>query len=92
MDKEEKPKIDGMEGACRATGIPSIEKSEKEAHLKSVPNPEVSEKAKRRCYTAAYKLRILELADQYTEPGESGALLRREGLYEYLATSEVRGY
>jgi len=81
MNKEEKVKIEGMEGARRATGIPSIEKSQKEGNLKTVPNPEVSEKTRRRRYTAAYKVRILELADQCTEPGRLGALLRREGLY-----------
>jgi transposase-like protein len=34
----------------------------------------------RRRFTAAYKLRILQTADQCS-PGEVGALLRREGLY-----------
>jgi transposase len=42
---------------------------------------EVTEKAKRRQFSAAEKLRILEEADACTKPGEIGALLRREGLY-----------
>ena len=42
---------------------------------------EVTEKAKRRQYSAAYKLKILQEADACTKPGEVGALLRREGLY-----------
>ena len=43
-------------------------------------------KAKRRGFTAAYKLRILREADACTEPGQIGALLRREGLYSsYLS-------
>ncbi len=42
---------------------------------------EVTEKAKRRQYSAAYKLKILQEADACTEAGEVGALLRREGLY-----------
>ena len=46
-----------------------------------VPDPEVPEKAKRRRYSAQYKRRILKEADQCREPGEVGALLRREGLY-----------
>jgi transposase len=46
-----------------------------------VPDPEVRPKAKRRTFTAEYKLRILEEAAQCTAPGERGALLRREGLY-----------
>jgi len=46
-----------------------------------VADPEVSEKARRRRFSAEYKLRILQEADACTEPGEIGALLRREGLY-----------
>ena len=42
---------------------------------------EVTEKAKRRQYSAAYKLKILALAEGCTKSGELGALLRREGLY-----------
>ena len=45
------------------------------------PDPEVSEKARRRRFSAAYKLRVVEAADACSEPGEIGALLRREGLY-----------
>ena len=45
------------------------------------PDPEVSEKAKRRHFSAEYKLRVLEEADACGEPGDIGALLRREGLY-----------
>jgi transposase len=47
----------------------------------SSQSTEVTEKATRRKFTAKYKLRILEEADACTEPGEIGALLRREGLY-----------
>lgn len=47
----------------------------------SLPNPEVTPKAKRRTFSAEYKLRILEEAAVCTRPGERGALLRREGLY-----------
>lgn len=42
---------------------------------------EVSEKAKRRTFTAEYKRRIVKEADACKAPGEVGALLRREGLY-----------
>jgi len=45
------------------------------------PDPEVPEKAKRRRFSAQYKLRILREAEACSEPGEVGALLRREGLY-----------
>jgi transposase-like protein len=44
------------------------------------PNPEVAERARRRQFTAAYKMRILREAE-VCEPGQRGALLRREGLY-----------
>jgi transposase-like protein len=50
-------------------------------------NPEVVEKAKRRRFEAAYKLRVLEEADRCIAPGLLGELLRREGLYSsHLAT------
>ena len=42
---------------------------------------EVSTKAKRRRFTAEYKIRILKEAATCTERGALGALLRREGLY-----------
>ena len=38
-------------------------------------------KAKRRSFTAEYKKKILKEADACSEPGQIGALLRREGLY-----------
>ena len=45
------------------------------------PDPEVAPRAKRRMFTATYKLRILQEADGCNQPGQIGALLRREGLY-----------
>jgi transposase len=48
------------------------------------PNPEVREKAKRRTFTAEYKLRILEEVDRALtakDSGKVGEVLRREGLY-----------
>jgi transposase len=44
-------------------------------------DPEVFEKAARRRFTAEYKRRITLEAEQCQQPGEIGALLRREGLY-----------
>ena len=46
-----------------------------------VPDPELVEQAKRRTFTAKYKLEILAKADACTRPGEVGEVLRREGLY-----------
>lgn len=42
---------------------------------------EVVAKARRRKFSAAYKLAIVEEADHAADPGDIGALLRREGLY-----------
>jgi len=47
----------------------------------SRPDPELAERAQRRRFTAAYKLRILREAATATKPGEIAAMLRREGLY-----------
>jgi hypothetical protein len=44
------------------------------------PDPEVPERARRRRFTAKYKLEILAAYDAAPE-GQKGALLRREGLY-----------
>jgi len=52
-----------------------------------VPDPEVVPRAKRRQFSAKYKLRILTEADQCTQRGEIGALLRREGLYSSHLTT-----
>ncbi len=52
-----------------------------------VPETEVVARPRRRRFTAAYKLRILEEADRCTRPGETGALLRREGLYSSSLTT-----
>jgi transposase len=40
-----------------------------------------SAQPKRRTFTAAYKLAMIEKYDAATEPGAKGALLRGEGLY-----------
>ena len=69
------------EGARRATGDTGARGPE------GAPDPEVTERAKRRRFTAEYKLRILREADACKGDGDLGALLRREGLYSsHLAT------
>ena len=45
------------------------------------PEVEVIPQARRRRFSAAYKLQIVEEAEASTERGDIGALLRREGLY-----------
>jgi transposase len=49
--------------------------------LADAPPTEVLAVAKRRRYTAEYKLSVLKQAEACRAPGELGALLRREGLY-----------
>lgn len=71
-----------MEGARRATGI-----SRAGAESAAGADPEVLEKATRRRFTAKYKLSILAQADQCKQPGQIGALLRREGLYSSHLTT-----
>ena len=44
------------------------------------PDPEVPERARRRTFTAKYKLEVLGAYDAAPD-GEKGAVLRREGLY-----------
>jgi transposase len=44
------------------------------------PDPEVPERARRRTFTAKYKLEVLTAYDAAPD-GEKGAVLRREGLY-----------
>ena len=52
------------------------------------PNPEVVVHAKRRTYTAEYKLRILAEADRAAgQSGAVGALLRREKIYSSFLVS-----
>ena len=76
----DRPEMEGREdvaeteGARRATGVSA---SGSDRH----PDPEVPAKAKRRQFSAEYKLRILREADACKGSGEIGALLRREGLY-----------
>lgn len=50
-------------------------------NIRAVPEPEVPEKAVRRKFTAAYKLRIFKEAETCIAPGQIGAPLRREGIY-----------
>lgn len=54
---------------------------------KQPPPTEVVPKAKRRQFSAPYKLRILEEYERCNKPGERGALLRREGLYSSTLTT-----
>jgi transposase-like protein len=48
---------------------------------RSVPDPEVDAKPRRRTFSAEYKLKLLMEVDACGDEGEVGAILRREGLY-----------
>jgi transposase len=64
---------DVLEGARRATGS---------APSSAAPNdPEVVAIARRRQISPTEKRRIVAAAERCTQPGEIGALLRREGIY-----------
>lgn len=47
-----------------------------------VANPAVTPKTSRRRFPLSYKLKVLAEAEACKKPGELGALLRREGLYD----------
>ena len=61
------------------------------AHAGNVPDPEMPEKAKRRQFSAQYKLDVLAEYDRLSEPGAKGALLRREGLYSSHLGDDLLG-
>src|SRR6186997_3551238 len=49
-------------------------------------NPELSDRPKRRTFTAGEKLRILAETDRAADTGGIAAILRREGLYSSTLT------
>ena len=72
------------EGTRRVTGVAKDSSSN---FLNNPPDPEVSPKPKRRRFSKAYKLRILDQWDKCSEPGEKAAILRREGLYSQCVSN-----
>ena len=61
--------------------------SQDELNKSNISDPEVVPRAKRRRFSAEYKLRILEEAAACSERGQIGSLLRREGLYSSHLTT-----
>src|ERR1700742_1552347 len=51
-----------------------------------LPDPEVTPKAKRRTFKAAYKKRILAEVEAAAGSGQIGEILRREGIYSSTLT------
>jgi transposase len=90
--------VGGTEGGRSPTGVPpttaaaaepgaGVPEAPAAADARPIPDPAVPEKPVRRRFTAEYKLRVLREADACSEPGQLGALLRREGLYSsHLST------
>jgi transposase len=78
MDGQQAVGAGETEGARRATGVSPARGAVERARA---ADPEVAAKAKRRQFTAEYKLRIVREAAAAKTPGEVGALLRGEGLY-----------
>jgi len=68
-------------GAAERSGAAPNRDKDTPGDTLSVPDSEVKERPVRRRHTKEYKLRILEEADACSKSGETGALLRREGLY-----------
>jgi transposase len=72
------PDVAALQGARRATGDAATSAASvygRDADSEVVP------RARRRRFTTAEKRRILQAADRCTQPGEIGALMRREGVY-----------
>ena len=87
MNNNEKSKAAGIldsdllrPGETEPKHSESVESSDMR-NRRDIPGPEVVEKAKHRRFTTKYKAKIVKEADACTEPGQIGALLRREGLY-----------
>lgn len=77
---------DGTEIGFLARAVGERKEIDLAQGVEAAPDPELVERARRRRFTAEYKLRILREADVCGKPGEVGALLRREGLYSSLLT------
>ena len=60
---------------------PSIEPNVNRQLKAAVPDPEVVVSASRRQFSPSYKRQIVAEAEQCSDNGQIGALLRREGLY-----------
>lgn len=76
----------------RSGGEPNGVANKLAAAASPPPDPEVLAKPKKRHFSAAYKVRIVEEAQKCAESGLIGALLRREGLYSSALTQWRRQY
>jgi len=67
--------------APRSGGSSTVERRAVPSGPDAHPDPEVTARRPRRRFTSQYKLEVLRKADACTQPGQLGALLRKEGLY-----------
>lgn len=74
------PELPVSQGARRATGDAGNSAAPASPGAGDADS-EVVPRARRRHFTNADKRRILQAADRCTQPGEIGALMRREGVY-----------
>ena len=92
MNKTEEKGLSGTErGEPQRSGGEPNGVADKQAD-NGRPNPEVAARPKRRRFSASYKARIVQEAQRCSEPGQIGALLRREGLYSAALTQWRRQY
>ena len=75
-------------GEATASGVRTGQTGLDASSRKSLRAPRGSkgERAGRRFFSNDYKLSVLAEYDRCSEPGEKGALLRREGIYSSLVT------
>jgi transposase len=66
----------GIEEGCKPKTVPAL----------SAASPELSPRPRRRTFSAAAKLRILQETDRAADTGGIAAILRREGLYSSALT------
>jgi transposase-like protein len=76
----ERPSLQAPHAGQIASPVPG-------ASAQSRTDPQVLERPARRRFTTDYKRRILEEADSCSQPGQIGALLRREGLYSSILSA-----
>lgn len=72
-------KSNGKLGADRIVEATPLEAPPATPAASVTPDPEVTEKPFRRTFTTEYKMRIVREVED--NPGQRGAILRREGLY-----------
>jgi len=74
-------RADERSEAARSEGASLVERRTGPPGPDVHADPEVTAHRRRRRFTAAYKVGVLRQADACTQPGQLGALLRKEGLY-----------